>query len=440
MLLFKKIHQLSLLTTISILGSLFVANFALADIPENPEAGNLIVEFSSTPLFSENDFLPGDTTVGSVVVYNNSGQEKPVVVEAINVLNTSLEAGGKFGDGLNLIITEDSGVECFNGTLTEFFGKGEFRLSESDLANGSEITYNFTVIFIDNSDNDYQDKNLGFDILIGFQGEESVSDGASGGSGSLPAGMILKDVVIYNLTENSAKFSWFTSYKATSRIIYCKASENCVLDLNDNVGNSPLYGYNYTTAELHTPASVNGVQYRGDGINEIGVTGLEANTTYYYRAISHASPATISRNYSLTTLAIGDRVIDKVIYPLQGQEDGKNKVANFEENKNFANPVNSVNPDKIENRENKEVKNENVEEIVLGVIAENEEGEKEFEVINSGENESKIQSNFESSYNQVLFAILILLLAAIVLVGYIYRFRIRKKRYLGEKVEVEEVA
>ena len=55
-------------------------------------------------------------------------------------------------------------------------------------------------------------------------------------------------------------------------------------------------------------------------------------------------------------------------------------------------------------------------------------------VVNSGvtlENETK--GSFESNYSQVLFSLVVLLLLVIVLLRYVYRFRVKKKKYIGDE-------
>ena len=155
MLLRKKIYQFSLMTLLFACGSLFVVTSVFAQTPiEKP----LVVTFynsegmESNQLFNAVNFLPGDDAFGYATVSNNSGDPKPIAIEAINFVNDDLDTSGKFGDGLRLIIEEDlNSVECFNGTLTDFFDKGEFLLSDPDLlGNGESITYNFYVIFKEN--------------------------------------------------------------------------------------------------------------------------------------------------------------------------------------------------------------------------------------------------------------------------------------------------
>ena len=422
MLLRKKIYQFSLAAMVFACGSLLFANSVLAEDPLDPNAGNLEVEFSSTPLFLEDDFSPGDNAFGYAIISNNSGNPKPIAIEAINFVNDDLDTGGKFGDGLRLIIEEDlSFAECFNGTLTEFFNEGEFLLSDPNLLNdGDSITYNFYVTFEENSNNDYQGKNLGFDVIIGFQGEESISDGdGSGGGGGLPPGLIIKNVEVYGVTSTSAKFSWFTSYDATSRVIYCEKIDNCVLNLNDNTDDPSLYGYEYTTSEMHTPANVYGVTYRGEGLNEIGITGLTSGTTYYYRAISHASPPTISRVYTFTTLALADGgdEDDNGDTPLAPLQEGNNSGGVYSGIGGIVDAASDFVGSILKDKDDKDDKGEGE---VAGTVDENG-------VEIGGEEEGEIAGECGEYPEYLLWLIILLLLIIIALLYYIYRKHKKEK-------------
>jgi len=76
---------------------------------------------------------------------------------------------------------------------------------------------------------------------------------------------------VSEVTDSSAKVIWFTSHKATSKILYgTKSIQNNQLKLDDN------YGY-----EISIETTSNNVTY-----HKIILDNLEPNTTYYLRAIS----------------------------------------------------------------------------------------------------------------------------------------------------------
>ena len=266
------------------LAMLFVA------FPVFAAVDDLIVEFENTPLFDEANFLPGDDITRSVGVTNNTEVAKDIVVEAIN---TSDPDG--LGDVLIIEITEGITI-LYTDTIAAFFAAGEIALSE--LAGlGTETEYDFTIGFEDGSENAYQGKSVGFDILIGFLGE---GGGGGGGGGGLPPGLVIKDesVTVTDIEEFSVTIEWLTSHFSTSQVIYGTAVEDHTLDLSDNIGSPPTYGYAHTTAEFDTSPKVT--------FHSVSVTGLTPGTTYFFRTVSHASPPTITREYTFATLILGD--------------------------------------------------------------------------------------------------------------------------------------
>ena len=319
MLLKKKICQFGLAAIVFACGSFFAASAALAQTPP-PE--DLVVEFEQTPLFGneEDNFLPGDSVIRWVKVTNNTEQVQKIATEAINYFGfpDSDDVPDKdLSRALLITIHKKDGGDIYYGggdkTLFDFYENGETYLSDIAAASGgvgSINEYEFIISFPANKGDKWQRTTTKFDIIVGFQEEDGggIITPPSGGGGGSISGLIIKNegVIILSITETTATIEWWTSYEATSRVIYCEASDvDCALNLNDPTKdltfNLPLYGYNYTTDEMHTPANPNGVTYR-----KITIAGLTAETTYDFRCISHASPPTVSRSHTFTTLALAD--------------------------------------------------------------------------------------------------------------------------------------
>jgi len=272
-----------------ILGFLFFPQFLYA------ADNDLIVNFETDPLFNESNFLPGDQIIKSVEVINNTSDTKDIIAEAINV-----EDPENFSDVLNLVIKEGE-EEIFSGRLSEFFRAGEVSLSSLSGEGGGTI-YKFLISFPEGTNNEFQGKGMAFDILIGFAGEESgggsSSGGSSGGGGGggiiRPPGLTIKEetVEVIDITTTSAAITWTTSYRSTSRVVYGTIPN--AFDFN----NLPNYGYEFSSPEFDSPAKTNGVLN-----HSVALTDLTPGTTYYFRAISHASPPVISFEYMFKTLS-----------------------------------------------------------------------------------------------------------------------------------------
>jgi len=274
----KKIFKNFIFSTIVGLGIFFMSHAALA--------AGLSVSFETTPLFAESNFAPRDSVTKWVKVTNNSGSTQKIAVETINENDPD-----HLADNLNVVIKEGN-TERYNDTLAHFFAVGEKYLS--DLANNIETEYDFTVTFDSSAGDDLQGKNLGFDILIGFQGQEGGQSSGGGGGVVLPSGLSIYNEATILTSRTSVTITWNTSYQSTSQVIYALENESHVLDLNDASGTPPKYGYARTTAESDISPKVIS--------HLVTIFGLDPSTTYYYRTVSHGSLA-ISQEHSFTTLS-----------------------------------------------------------------------------------------------------------------------------------------
>jgi len=276
---FTKILILSIFTILMIGG--FANNaFAVSSTTTTP----LSVTFSATPLFSEANFIPGNEVLRTINVANNSGESKNVIIEATNAIDKD-----GLGDKLNLVITEGES-QIYNNTLGKFLRAGEVALSS--LSNSSDTTYSLGVTFESDAGNDLQNKKLGFDLCVGFQGGEmhcgiTVIAGENGGGGGGISGSV--KLIIWNEKADnisgvgeagSATITWNTNKLATSQVIYgLKSAGPYTLDLD-----APNFGYPFSNIE--DPIKVMD--------HSMVINGLIPGETYSYRVVSRASPATVS--------------------------------------------------------------------------------------------------------------------------------------------------
>ncbi len=145
------------------------------------QAAPLEVQFETVPLFGESNFLPGDTITKTVTVTNNSGEDKSVYTELINVVDDD-----GLGDAMGVIINNG---DFFTGSFVDFDTAGKVGLST--LSNGASTVYTYRMTFFPESGNEYQYASLSFDLCIGFaggnfecdDGETSGGDGDGDGDG-----------------------------------------------------------------------------------------------------------------------------------------------------------------------------------------------------------------------------------------------------------------
>ncbi|MCF7835785.1 MAG: fibronectin type III domain-containing protein [Candidatus Marinimicrobia bacterium] len=158
---------------------------------------------------------------------------------------------------------------------------------------------------------------------VGEDGEEETAtipaggNGGGGGGGVVSQELSIRDdsVVTSNKQTTSIVVSWYTNNRSTSRVIY--GTDPGVFDST----NTPNYGYAFSTDVFNTPASENGVNQ-----HSVTLVGLLPNTTYYFRAVSTASPPKFSSEYNFVTLVPGAEasIENKSEIPVGGDNEGSN--------------------------------------------------------------------------------------------------------------------
>lgn len=104
--------------------------------------------------------------------------------------------------------------------------------------------------------------------------------------------------------------TWITNHDSTSRVVYgtIPVSNATVATFSDGSN----YGYTNSTVEDPTKVTT----------HSVGLTGLVAGTTYYYRTISHGSPEATSDENSFTTTTSPTLSAVSGVGPGDGRSDG----------------------------------------------------------------------------------------------------------------------
>jgi len=137
-------------------------------------AANLTVNFETTPLFQVSDgpWMPGDSLTRQAVVTNTSGTDQLIKVEAFDKIDPS-DLSQKF----NFWVYDFSTTHFF-GTLKEFLGYGELPLIVQGAA---PHTYYFAAQFPTSVGNEWQGKEVTFDLRLGFDGSTPPPNGGPDG-------------------------------------------------------------------------------------------------------------------------------------------------------------------------------------------------------------------------------------------------------------------
>lgn len=116
------------------------------------------------PIFSVTNMAPGDMEARNVIVTNNALSTRPVAVKGIK----DSEIGALSGV-LDLTITEGLNT-LYTNTLSQFFtdSLNPDGMPLGNIDPSDSKTYIFTVTFQQSADNQYQETNVVFDIIIGI--------------------------------------------------------------------------------------------------------------------------------------------------------------------------------------------------------------------------------------------------------------------------------
>ena len=139
-------------------------------------SGNLEVTFQNTPLFSESSVVPGTVVARTVTVKNLGIDTEAVYTSLQNSSSTGL------ADFMELSITENGGtVHLATTTFSTLFTASPIALGS--IAGGDTRTYTYIASLPSGVSGSYAGTSMSFDLVVGFEGGASVSDGGSGGGG-----------------------------------------------------------------------------------------------------------------------------------------------------------------------------------------------------------------------------------------------------------------
>lgn len=160
---------LSLILGYQLVSPAFLSNqdaYAVGDLTVNwgvPE-GN--------PIFTINNFVPGQTVSKQVAVTNNA-----TVTRAVGVKGAKLNETGNIAQAINFVISQN-GTDLYGGTLgtktlANFFADsaGTDGVFLSNLNSSVTTNYIFKATFKPDAGNVYQGKSVSFDLKIGISGD-----------------------------------------------------------------------------------------------------------------------------------------------------------------------------------------------------------------------------------------------------------------------------
>jgi len=252
---------------------------------------NISVAFDGLP-FNLSNWAPGMSDIKSITIENNENFDVDIYFKAEKTSGDDILA-----NALTITVGNES------KHLSDLFDNN---LSLASISAGKSQDYDIAISFDSDAGNEYQNKTIDFNFIIiveqtggnGGGGGQVVIPGGGGGGSALPAGLTLnsESVQVIGVGETSVTITWTTSYMSTSQVVYSLEGENHILDLTDSAVN---YGYTHAAPEPEDSTKVTS--------HTVTISGLTPGNTYYFRCVSHASPPTISWEFSFTTLAMAEQ-------------------------------------------------------------------------------------------------------------------------------------
>ncbi len=152
--------------------SLFILGVFITAIDASQAAdANVICSDScssiGSPLFSEANMAPGKSVTKTLEIKNDRTQ--PIHIALV----TTQQAGtdDAFLDKINVQIVQQGGLSKFINTLKQLFLT---EVSLGTIASNTISTYDMTLSFDQNADNNYQGKVANFDLAINISGEDQT--------------------------------------------------------------------------------------------------------------------------------------------------------------------------------------------------------------------------------------------------------------------------
>ncbi len=168
----KQISRLIILVAIALLVTRVNNRFDIFRLFANNSTafavGDLTIDWgvpSGQPIFVINNFLPGQKEIREVQVSNGASANRPVGIKGIKTSET-----GNLADALIITIFENGNIIFGPQNLASFFEESDrpTGIFLTNLAPTTSTKYNFEVAFDPESDNDFQNTSVVFDIIIGI--------------------------------------------------------------------------------------------------------------------------------------------------------------------------------------------------------------------------------------------------------------------------------
>lgn len=206
MKLFKQKFTSILLATAFLVGAISTVNFALKTEAASQAAGDLTIEYPSTPLFNASNIAPGYEEIKTITVTNNGTVPH----------NFSLALSGAVGDLAEVLRFEprnfDTQVPYWNHTLSEISASSDGFVILNSINPSQIVKIDLAAILPTAVGNDYQGKTVTtFGIIFGVDSSFEtpiISAFGSGGGGDATGAGAVGGIGTNSLTSSGRNISF----------------------------------------------------------------------------------------------------------------------------------------------------------------------------------------------------------------------------------------
>lgn len=260
-------------------------------------APSIQVVFQETPMFLENNLVPGETISRSLLISNTSNVKQEVFLQPENIVGCDWTASSCVASQLVFTI-DQGGKRIYQSSLQHLYRQTLIPLGTLG-ALEKDRRYDLSIYFRPEASNEFQDDTSGFNMVLGFKGEQTgvidtpgpggggggtpVNTGGGGGGGGIVA---LEELVVRNVrvtdidvTKGTAILRWETNLLSTSQAVYgFQILGPYSLDLSKK-----NFGYPFGTVLVPALVTEHSVQ----------LSGLIAGQSYVYRVSSRKSETSL---------------------------------------------------------------------------------------------------------------------------------------------------
>ncbi len=280
------------------------------------------VGFQSQPMFKYENLAPGycQSSFFSVENLTESDVEHYIWIE-------NLSSKKNLAKNIDVGLSRADKV-FFKHSLEYFFEQGLVYVES--IKSLAEKEYNLVFCLDKSVGNNFQNKEIVFDLKIGFkeggkQKEEfnqvqTIVAGSFSGGSSSPQSLKISDIEVGEIDSNKALISWKTNKFVESKLVYSLFKNGCFFDVNDK------NNFGYKNVLLDNKLKT---------YHDVYLTSLEEDSKYCFRVVAEKNKLTTSEEKYFKTLVSGDKDVESQKKKNKDKDERKSQEGTLENDGDF---------------------------------------------------------------------------------------------------------